>query len=72
MDDRITHIAVPANKVDAFSDALADVLCWFQGFTAAIEASGERSANVPISLDLLRALKRSIDKAAVRMPAEAA
>ncbi len=72
MDGKITLVAVPADKVVACSDALADVLCWFQGFAAAIEASGERTANVPVSLDVLRTLKRAIDKAAVRMPAEAA
>ncbi len=47
-------------EAEAYSGALADVLCWFQGFVAA-----DRDAPVPRSLDTLRELNITM-KAVVR------
>jgi hypothetical protein len=32
---RPMHVHIPADEAGPLSDALADVLCWFRGFSAA-------------------------------------
>ena len=51
-------------EAEAFSNAIADVLCWFHGFEAAyrMKESWDRPTS-PLGIPELRDLKRKLDAA---------
>lgn len=54
------HRSMSAEQSRRFSDALADVLCWFRGLTAA-HAGREAAIDLPPGLYDLRDLKSFVD-----------